>query len=195
MIVTEDKIDWILEQRKNRMLKKKKSHSFYMPKLKFSKLTGEKKVISFQIGIPINDNLTIRDRCDLIVNDGIDIKMFVKRLQDKYKFPDSIRESMEDQISYEIISHVEKVTLRTRMTKIQKMEQERQAELLKKQQEEEEKEEQVKENARGMNIVPRRKVRGSAYGDIPKNLCRFCGKGNHASEQMCRYCKLPFRLL
>lgn len=195
MIINDDKMDWILEQRRLRILAKKKPVG--IPKLKFYKLTGDKRVISFEVGIPVRKDLTIKDRCNIIINDGVSISNYISKLQEKYGFSELVRSSMEDQISFEVISYIEKITLRTRMTKLEKLEHDKQQEIQKRQEEEEEEEQAVMAPRDRIRISSkfRRKVRGSSMFSSAKKPCRYCRNPILNSELVCRFCKLPLRLL
>lgn len=98
----------------------------------------------------------MKDKIDWSIEDHVDIENFVEELGDRLDLNDDEKDKIEADICFQLIDHIEKTTLRTRMTKEQKM-------LFDKmKQEEKERELQQQENDAKLN---RRKMgRGAELG-------------------------------
>lgn len=74
-----------------------------------------------QIDIPLSRELIIKDKIDWNIEDNVDIEAFVEDLGDHMDLNDEEKDKLEADLCYQLIDHIESTTLRTRMTKEQKL--------------------------------------------------------------------------
>jgi len=111
MIVDEDYLDrfWMNEEKvfyQQGQVKLQKR-----PKLRISRLVEEKKIVSINVDIQINEKLIIRERFDWRLDDTtISPSLFAEKFCTELNLPEPNRENIKNQIMMQLIDHIEKNT-------------------------------------------------------------------------------------
>lgn len=74
-----------------------------------------------KIDVPISREMLIKDTIDWNLEDHVDVEGFARDYCASLGLGDHLRSRLENDLAFQLIDHIEKVTLRTRMTKEQKM--------------------------------------------------------------------------
>ena len=203
MIISEKHIDKMIDYRERNYSAERITIS--RPKLKFHKLVGEKRLAPIEIELPINKNLIIKEKFDWNLDDCVDVSLFVEHFQSSLNLFDVDKKSLEDQIYFQLIDHIERFTIRNRMTKEEKLKSDRIKELLKQQEEANLQSLMIKsssytqERYRNIEGVRRKIISARNMSDLDlnsqKKKCEFCNYLNLTSDYACRECRLPIKFI
>ena len=87
----------------------------------YNSFTSQGLEANSQLDIPLSKDITVKDKMDWNLEDHVDVENFVEELGDRLDLNDDEKDKIEADISNQLIDHIEKTTLRTRMTKEQKI--------------------------------------------------------------------------
>jgi len=174
------------------------------PKLRISRLVEEKKIVSINVDIQINEKLIIRERFDWRLDDTtISPSLFAEKFCSELNLPEPNRENIKNQIMMQLIDHIEKNTFfpRNRTGKQYDNVEASQFSDFKfdgSQAKEEDGDGQQKQTER-QKILEEMKKKSSTQSKSlvfdTKKECKYCKTQQIATTECCRNCKMPFKFI